>query len=583
MRQRIYFNLSKGNKKMAFFRVRLLLLVMISILVGCSGGHSDSYKIAKFKEWLILNYSEDNLVRSVSMGDGKVSIIFEGGESSSIGEDLVSVEQLYWQIEFKFSDSTVTEVGVIGDDLPLQFSGEEMPLTPLSRRLSVDVPYRGMISWIAKGKLGPEGDIASKPVDVSGSLHEFTVHGLHRSGFTDVRVDYLNMDGSLRFSKAVEINTSAYIASIDLDVEVSVLENKKSDNLSLFLMRHRSSQNGIFMVDSLGGLRWYLKSPDVAYGVQQTVRGSVLWVWSNKIYEYSLAGEEIENITIPDKYGHIHHDIVDLGARKFLLTVNHPNKETNEDFVILYDAATESVVTEWDLNVSIPKQAYFMADDVDWFHNNAIAFDSRDNSLLLSGQRSGVAKISQSNELIWMLTDADRFQDASSEFQGKILFNQLGNIITWGQHDIRVDEQADVYYLFDNGRGRNYRNTELFSRGVKFVVDESNYTFDIINTYGQEYPELHSPIISGIDYNTAGSVLVNFGSIGYGMEYVSSTDWRGDVWKDPVPEHGAVLLEYDSSGDMILDMRFSGTYPEGSAREGKDPGLYRVRYGDLSQ
>ena len=43
------------------------------------------------------------------------------------------------------------------------------------------------------------------------------------------------------------------------------------------------------------------------------------------------------------------------------------------------------------------------------------------------------------------------------------------------------------------------------------------------------------------------------------------------------------FLEYDSNGDLTLDMRFSGTYPEGSSRQGKDPGIYRVRYGDLSQ
>jgi hypothetical protein len=423
----------------------------------------------------------------------------------------------------------------------------------------------------------------SKPIPVNDSSFNSVLHGLYQYGSTSVKIEYMNMNESPRYSETFDINSLDYSAPIDLDIRVSVLENKNLDNLNLFLMRHRSAESGIFMIDSFGRLRWYLKSPNVDYGVQQTKRGSILWVWSNKIYEYSLEGTEIENITIPERYGPIHHDIYDLGDRRFLLTVNHPNQETNEDFVILYDAATESVVTEWDLNQSIPRTSYFMADNFDWFHNNAIAFDSRDGSLLLSGQRSGVAKISQSNELIWMLTDPERFRDSSSEFQEKILFNQFGEIITWGQHDIRVDEEEDVYYLFDNGRGRNYQNIELFSRGVKFSVDESNNTFDIINTFGEEYPEHHSPIISGIDYNLEGFVLVNFGSIGYEMEYVNSTDWRGKIWKNPQPDYGAVLLEYDSNGDLTLDMRFSGTYPEGSSRQGKDPGIYRVRYGDLSQ
>ena len=54
------------------------------------------------------------------------------------------------------------------------------------------------------------------------------------------------------------------------------------------------------------------------------------------------------------------------------------------------------------------------------------------------GRGRGLPKISQANELIWMLTDPERFRGEL----GKILYNQFGDIITWGQHDIRVDEEA---------------------------------------------------------------------------------------------------------------------------------------------
>ena len=61
----------------------------------------------------------------------------------------------------------------------------------------------------------------------------------------------MNMNESPRYSETFDINSLDYSAPIDLDIRVSVLENKNLDNLNLFLMRHRSAESGIFMIDSL--------------------------------------------------------------------------------------------------------------------------------------------------------------------------------------------------------------------------------------------------------------------------------------------------------------------------------------------
>ena len=96
------------------------------------------------------------------------------------------------------------------------------------------------------------------------------------------------------------------------------------------------------------------------------------------------------------------------------------------------------------------------------------------------------------------------------------------------------------------------------------------------NLIGEEYGELHSPIISSIDYKSSESVLLNFGSIGYNLEFISNTE-RGPAWKDPQPNYGSVIQEYDFSENLLLDIRFSGSPSEGPI-VGLDPGLYRVRY-----
>ena len=75
------------------------------------------------------------------------------------------------------------------------------------------------------------------------------------------------------------------------------------------------------------------------------------------------------------------------------------------------------------------------------------------------------------------------------ELTNKILFNQHDEIITWGQHNIRFDDINKVHYLFDNGLGRNYVNTDKYSRGVKFKINEADLSYQIIETYGEDYDE----------------------------------------------------------------------------------------------
>jgi hypothetical protein len=210
--------ISKLTKTSVMSSLKPLLLAMIIVLTGCSNSESDSQKITEFKDWLMFNYSEDNLAKSIEVENGRVLIIFENGESLSIREDLVSFEKLYWQIKFKFSDNTIVEVGAVSDELAIQFNNEEMSLTPLSRRFSIDVPYKGLIRWTALGEFDANGDIESNPVAVYKSLYESTVHGLYPRGSTSVRIEYMNVNGYVRYSETFEINSPNYIASSDLDL-----------------------------------------------------------------------------------------------------------------------------------------------------------------------------------------------------------------------------------------------------------------------------------------------------------------------------------------------------------------------------
>jgi hypothetical protein len=116
---------------------------------------------------------------------------------------------------------------------------------------------------------------------------------------------------------------------------------------------------------------------------------------------------------VPRPYHGIHHDIHELRNGDLLLTVNRDQLETSEDVIVLLDRSLGQVVRVWDLNASIPRNFELIRDTVDWLHVNDVAFDERDNSIVVSGQRRGLFKVSWDNELVWILSDGRGFENVT--------------------------------------------------------------------------------------------------------------------------------------------------------------------------
>ena len=72
-------------------------------------------------------------------------------------------------------------------------------------------------------------------------------------------------------------------------------------------------------------------------------------------------------------------------------------------------------------------------------------------------------------------------------------------------------------------------------------------------------------------------MLTLFGSIGYQLDYVNNKDWVGQVWKNPQPDYGAALIEYNDKNELIFNAQIS--LKRGN---GLDPGIYRAVYVDLT-
>ena len=567
------------------------LFLMLLTLISCSDSSdslSNEYKINTYISSLNAYYSSDNLIASTSYDQTNLIVKFEDNRMIEMEAKLVIIQDNNWFIQFTFLNISTLNIGSVGSVLEINYDEVGNSIVPLSRRFIVDIPFDGLIDWKTHGKNGESSDIQSDDINGYSGENSFYIHGLYTDNPTEVTINYKNNNNELRYSETFTLTSNDFLDSIN-EISIVVSTNNEPEHQRFILLAHRSG-SGPLVIDQFGDIRYYLNRTPASlgqpfYGLKQVASGSLIWSTSNIINEYELDGTLLTNTAIPAKYGLIHHDIVKYDTNKYFLTVNNNELTTLEDIIILYDVEAESVINEWDLNKSVPKSDYFIGSDGrsqtfnDWFHTNAIDYIEADNTILVSGQRSGVVKLSWDNELIWFLTDINRFINESELIKSKILFNQYEDVITWGQHNIQYDEINNNYYLFDNGLGRNYANEEIFSRGVKFKVNDDNFTYNVLDTYGEEYSEYHSPIISGIDFSPLDYTLNLFGSIGYELIYVNNKDWIGNIWKTIQPNYGSVIQEYDPDGNLTLEIKIlSLQQQENQPWYNKDPGIYRASY-----
>lgn len=571
---------------MRIAKLSLILFFLISF-ASLGSGVIDNIRIKLFIKSAEKLNSEENLVKSIAtINSLTLEITFENDSIITIPNKLATFKTLDWVTQFNFSNQDTIELFSIGNNLNIDSPFDPESSALLSREILINLPYSGTLNWISEGRHGVLSNIQQENFDVQKGDNSFYIHGLYSDGSTSVTINYLNNQGKLRYSKVLEVESGLSQTGTDLlEVNFETVYTDNSQTQKLFLTQHRNG-SGIFMIDQYGDMRWYL---DVAnktgiYGLQQNKIGNILWAQNQTLYETSLSGEYLNISEIPAEYGSIHHDLVQIRDEQFLLTVNHNKLNSIEDMVILYDRTENSVIKEWDLNESIPKSNFFMETRIvneaeDWFHNNSIEFIDKENSLILSGQRYGVVKLTWDNELVWILSDPIRFQSSDLEYQQKVLSNIDQRVITWGQHDIKFDKKTNSFFLFDNGLGRDYASYDRFSQVVHFSVNEEDLSYDIIKFYGNNYPEYYSPIISGFDIATDGSVLALFGSIAYDLPYESNI-WpdMDKIWKNPAPEYGAVIVEFNKLGDVTLEIKVS----LGKEIIENDRGLYTIRNSQLT-
>ena len=351
--------------------------------------------------------------------------------------------------------------------------------------------------------------------------HYLPIYGLYADYENTIIIEY----GDVR--KEITIKTNPLPDNFILPTSIKADKEKLSNDLYFFTP---SSRGYTCAYDTNGDVRWYLTNYAI-WNINKLKNGHMLVsterlinapYYMTGLYEIDMFGKIYNEYSLEGGY---HHDYYEMPNGNLLVASDNFNSDegTVEDYIVEIDRQNGNIVKKFNLksilNMEDGKSENWSS--YDWFHNNAVWYDDKTNSITLSGRhQDAVINISyETGNLNWIIGDSTNW---SSEYQ-KYFFKPVGNNFEWqwSQHAAMITPKGYVF-LFDNGNNKskikeNYVSAEnSYSRGVMYKIDTKNMTIEQIYEYGKERgSEFYSPYISDVDYLDENHYIIHSGGIVY--------------------------------------------------------------------
>ena len=150
--------------------------------------------------------------------------------------------------------------------------------------------------------------------------------------------------------------------------------------------------------DYAGDARWY-NTLNLAFDLKRARNGR-LFVGTDRlvappyhttgIYEMGMIGKIYKEFRIPGGY---HHDEWEMENGNILILSQILERGTVEDYCVMVDRETGEILKTWDHQDVLPVYPVGGSgsqDAHDWFHNNAVWYDKKTNSLTFSGRHQDI-------------------------------------------------------------------------------------------------------------------------------------------------------------------------------------------------
>jgi hypothetical protein len=383
-------------------------------------------------------------------------------------------------------------------------------------------------------EIEPRPDTVSAPVRVTytseslrsrgrltSDLLVLPVFGLYAGFANPVSIELAFDDGSTQTIDCT-LTTAAYTDPNGVyDQPVFIEKRAAGSELGFDFFAMKSGLGTPVILDTDGAIRWVGVSSEGSIPSVFTDNGFVIGdKLSTRVRRLELDGTEtLVPVALPD-YRKFHHNI-DPGKVGLLgeFTTRTDRQSTIAEFSL-----SDGVLKEWDFATIVRDHMMSAGDDpslfvrppIDWFHTNSAAYDSRDDSLIVSAREHFVMNIDyETGAIRWLLGDPTKYWWTFPSLRAKALTLTEPGLYPIGQHAVSITSDG-LLLLFNSGtgsdnqpegappgEGRKYSAVSAYRIDAAAMTATNVWNFD----YGQS---LYSGHCSSV-YETGGqSLLISY-------------------------------------------------------------------------
>jgi hypothetical protein len=424
------------------------------------------------------------------------------------------------------------------DDTIIRINGYTPGATPFIAKLNLMASNTAVVKEI-QFKVTPKPGSVTRPLsgtysndylidrgfeNVQTGAIILPVYGLYDGYANVVNLTYRFLDGSSKQAN-ITITTAAFNDPCGYE-HPTYLQRRNRDALSYdyILVKGRCSSFPPAIMDTDGALRWVGTAGHSSF-VTTFFDNAVYLAGGTKLYRNELDGA----VTLLNDYSSLgvtflYHNI-DRGKFGIILDAD---TTTHLESVNIEVDASGRVLKRWDLAAIISAAMVAGGDDpsqfvfprpTDWFHNNGVAYNRADDSLIVSSRENFLICLDYSTGAIkWILGDPTKKWYQFPSLRRFALTLAPGSLPPIGQHSPSITYDQGVM-VFDNGQNSTFQSPPGARR---FYASPRKYIVDLATKIATEvwnYPineSIHCPYCSSIYEDAPHNYVIDYAFVNGG-------------------------------------------------------------------
>jgi arylsulfate sulfotransferase len=419
------------------------------------------------------------------------------------------------------------------------------------------------------------------------------VYGLYAGYNNTVSLTYRFIDGSSR-----QVNTTIATATFNdpcgYNNPTFLQRRTNNTDLSYDYILIKGACNGFSpaIIDTDGALRWVIRTAAYGYdGFTATFfDNAIYFAWGHQLYRIDLDG----TLSLVGDYGDLgisdfHHNI-DRGKLGIILDAD--TAPSYQESVNIEVDGSGRVLKTWNLANIISTAMRAGGDDpsqfvhpspADWFHNNAVAYNRADDSLIISSRENFLICIDyETGAIKWILGDPTKKWYQFPSLRRYALTLAPGSLPPIGQHAVSVTYDQNILVL-DNGENSWLQQPPGVQRGfasprkyqlnlnAKMATEVWNYEMGgainspICSSVYEDAPQnylIDYSIVGGIGAQNQYAQLLGLNAAGEMVFYFQYPTNFCDTAFNAIPLH-LENTKFPTVGPRVLNLSTRGTVSSG--------------------